>query len=332
MTAIFATMQPLKTGLVGLGRLGSVHLEHLQQSPYFELTGCYDSNPAQMERISEDYQVKCFKSAEELLDAVDVIDIVTPAKTHYYYAEKAIRRSKHVFIEKPMTEDLVEAEQIVALAREANVKVQIGHIERFNPVMRALKSLRPEPLFIEAHRLAPFDPRGTDVSVVLDLMIHDIDLVLSMVKANIKNISANGVAVISKEPDIANARIEFDNGCVANLTASRISMQKMRKLRFFQKDAYLSLDFLKREAEYITLDDEQGPNGILLEHDGLSRFVHARQLEITETDALREELESFAKSIIHNQAPEVSAADGLKALEVAYKVMQKIQRNGHFNE
>lgn len=328
--SIFAAMQPLKTGLIGLGRLGSVHLEHLQQSPFFELTGCFDTNPAQMKRISEDYQVKCFKSAEELMDAVDVIDIVTPAKTHYYYAERAIRRSKHVFIEKPMTEDLVEAEQIVALAREANIKVQIGHIERFNPVMRAVRNLHTDPMFIEAHRLAPFDPRGTDVSVVLDLMIHDIDLVLSMVKANIKNISANGVSVISKEPDIANARIEFDNGCVANLTASRVSMQKMRKLRFFQKDAYLSLDFLKREAEYITLDDEQGQNGILLEHDGLSRYVHARQLEITETDALREELESFAKSIIHNHPTEVSAADGLKALEVAYKVMQKIQRNGHF--
>lgn len=325
-------MHRLKIGLIGLGRLGSVHLEHLLQSSYFELVGCFDNNPAQMVRIAEDYAVTCFKSADALMDAVDAVDIVTPASTHYYYAEKALRRSRHVFIEKPMTENLVEAEQIVALAREANVKVQIGHIERFNPVMKAVKALNPEPMFIEAHRLAPFDPRGTDVSVVLDLMIHDIDLVLSLVKANIRSISANGVAVISREPDIANARIAFDNGCVANLTASRVSMQKMRKLRFFQKNAYMSLDFLKREAEYITLDDDQGNNGIMLEYEGQTKYVHASQLEVVEYDALKEELESFAKAVLQNTTPVVSALDGYNALDVAFQVMKKIQRNGHFDE
>jgi predicted dehydrogenase len=323
-------MQRLKAGLIGVGRLGSVHLEHLLQSPHFDLIGCFDSNPLQAARIAEDYPVTCFDNVDDLIAASDVIDIVTPAGTHYYYAEKALRQSKHVFIEKPITEDLIEAERIVELAREANSKVQVGHIERFNPVYKAAQSLMLEPMFIEAHRLAPFDPRGTDVSVVLDLMIHDIDLVLNMVKANIKNISANGVAVISREPDIANARIEFDNGCVANLTASRVSMQKMRKLRLFQKNAYMSLDFLQREAEYITLDDEQSFPSIPLQLHDTVKYVHARQLPIENYDAIRAELDAFALAIIQQKPTAVSAEDAYMAMDVAYKIMGKIRKNGNF--
>lgn len=323
-------MQKLKAGIIGVGRLGSIHLEHLQQSPFFEVIGCYDKDPDVVRRISEDYGITCFSSAEELIEGADIVDIVTPASTHYYYAEKALRKSKHVFIEKPVTEDLTEAERIIELEREAGVKVQIGHIERFNPAFRAAMEQGPEPMFIEGHRLAPFDPRGTDVSVVLDLMIHDIDLVLHLVKANIKSISANGVAVISREPDIANARIEFDNGCVANLTASRVSMQKMRKLRFFQKNAYMSMDFLKRETEYITLEEEYTGNGIPLAYNGSTKYVQARQLQVQEYDAIRAELDAFAQAIIHNKKPEVTAQDAWQALDVAFKIMAKISRNGNF--
>jgi predicted dehydrogenase len=323
-------MQRLKAGLIGVGRLGSVHLEHLLQSPYYNLIGCYDNNPLRSSRIAEDYPVRCFEHVDELIDACDVIDIVTPAASHYHYAEKALRKSKHIFIEKPITEDLVEAERIVQLSREANVKVQVGHVERFNPVYKAAQALMLEPMFIEAHRLAPFDPRGTDVSVVLDLMIHDIDLVINMVKANIKSISANGVAVISREPDIANARIEFDNGCVANLTASRVSMQKTRKLRLFQKNAYMSLDFLQREAEYITLEDEEiHPSISLRLHDAV-KYVHARKLQVEEYDALRAELDAFAVSVLQQHPAAVTAEEALLALDVAYRIIGKIKKNGHF--
>jgi len=323
-------MQRLKAGLIGVGRLGSVHLEHLLQSPHFDLIGCYDNNPLQIARIAEDYPVNCFENVDQLIAACDVIDIVTPASTHYYYAEKALRQSKHVFIEKPITEDLIEAERIVELAREASSKVQVGHIERFNPVYKAAQQFMMEPMFIEAHRLAPFDPRGTDVSVVLDLMIHDIDLVLNMVKANIKNISANGVAVISREPDIANARIEFDNGCVANITASRVSMQKMRKLRLFQKNAYMSLDFLQREAEYITLEDEASFPSIPLQLNDTVKYVHARQLPVENYDAIRAELDAFAMAIVQQTPTVVSAEDAYLAMDVAYKIMGKIRKNGNF--
>lgn len=323
-------MQVLRVGIIGVGRLGSLHLEHLLKSPLYKVVGCYDNNPKQLERISEDYPVDIYNDADALIHQCDVVDIVTPAASHFYYAEKALRLSKHVFIEKPMTEDIDEAERIVTLAREANVKVQVGHIERFNPAFSAIKNLHIQPMFIEGHRLAPFDPRGTDVSVVLDLMIHDIDLVLSLVKANIKNISANGVAVISKQPDIANARIEFDNGCVANLTASRVSMQKMRKLRLFQKNTYISLDFIQREAEMITLETENQGNSIPLHFESSTKYVSVQQLDVPEHDALKLELEAFARSILQHTEPEVTAEDGIKALQVAHRIIDKIKRNGGF--
>lgn len=192
------------------------------------------------------YPIQRFQTPQELFAAVDVVDIVTPTTTHFEMAAQAIRAGKHFFIEKPITRTVEEAEELIKLAQEFKVKAQVGHVERFNPALLALEDMELNPMFIEAHRLAVFNPRGTDVSVILDLMIHDLDIVLSIVKSEVKFISASGVAVASETPDIANARIEFENGCVANLTASRISLKQMRKVRLFQKDAYISLDFLEK--------------------------------------------------------------------------------------
>jgi len=246
----------LKIGVVGAGHLGRIHIKCIQElSDRYNLVGFHDTDSSEVLNISETYSIKYFDTLEELIKACDVIDIITPTLTHHRIAVAAIRQCKHVFIEKPVSHSLDEARAIMNLAHEAEVKVQIGHVERFNPAFQSAKGLIKSPMFIEAHRLAQFNPRGTDVPVVLDLMIHDIDIILSIVKSNIKRISASGVAVVSDTPDITNVRIEFDNGCVANLTASRISMKNMRKVRFFQKDAYISVDFLEKQSEIVTITD-----------------------------------------------------------------------------
>ncbi len=237
----------LKIGVLGAGHLGKIHLRLLQESEKFELVGFYDENHENGERVAKEFGYKQFKTIATLLTAVDVIDIVTPTLSHYKCAKVAIKSGKHIFIEKPISNTVAEAEEIIALAKEYNVKGQVGHVERFNPAFIAIKSMIENPMFIESHRLAEFNPRGTDVPVVLDLMIHDIDAILSVVHSKVKEIHASGIAVISETPDIANARIEFENGCVANLTASRISLKNMRKSRFFQKDAYISVDFLEKK-------------------------------------------------------------------------------------
>ena len=245
----------LKVGVLGAGHLGKIHLRLLQQSEKYELVGFYDENQEYAEKISKEFGYQNFNTIAKLIHAVDVIDIVTPTLSHYKCARIAIKSGKHVFIEKPISNTIEEAEEIIALANEYNVKGQVGHVERFNPAFIATKNMVENPMFIETHRLAEFNPRGTDVPVVLDLMIHDIDVILSVVKSKVKNISASGVSVISDTPDIANARIEFENGCVANLTASRISMKNMRKTRFFQKDAYISVDFLEKKCEVVKMKD-----------------------------------------------------------------------------
>ena len=237
----------LKIGVLGAGHLGKIHLRLLQQSEKYELVGFYDPNQENAEKVSKEFGYKHFSTIATLIHAVDVIDIVTPTLSHYKCAKVSIKSGKHVFIEKPISNTVEEAEEIIALAKEYSVKGQVGHVERFNPAFKATKDMIDNPMFIETHRLAEFNPRGTDVPVVLDLMIHDIDAILSVVKSKVKNISASGVSVISDTPDIANARIEFENGCVANLTASRISLKNMRKSRFFQKDAYISVDFLEKK-------------------------------------------------------------------------------------
>ena len=245
----------LKAGVLGAGHLGKIHLRLLKQSDKYNLVGFYDADEANGKKVEEEFGYKFFNSIDALIDAVDVVDIVTPTLSHYECAKQAIAKGKHIFIEKPITNTVEEAEHIRELLAENNLRGQVGHVERFNPAYLAVKDDIKSPMFIEAHRLAEFNPRGTDVPVVLDLMIHDIDIVLSVVKSKIKNISASGVSVISDTPDIANARLEFENGCVANLTASRISLKKMRKTRFFQKDAYISVDFLTKKCEVVKMKD-----------------------------------------------------------------------------
>ena len=320
----------LKIGLLGTGHLGKIHLKCIQMVDQYELIGFYDPDDQNARKAEEQSGVKRWTDLEALLDAADVIDIVTPTITHFDLAKRAIAKGKHLFIEKPLTHTIAEAKELVTLSQEAGVKVQVGHVERFNPALLALGNMPLQPMFIEAHRLATFNPRGTDVSVVLDLMIHDLDLVLSLVNAEVKFISASGVAVVSNTPDISNARIEFTNGCVANLTASRISMKQMRKLRLFQKDAYISLDFLEKNAQVVRLYDRadavpEDANLLELHTNEGVKYVHLDMPETEPVNAIKMELETFAECILNDSRPIVSIEDGYKALEVAHRIIDLIQ-------
>ena len=321
----------LKIGLLGAGHLGKIHLKCIQMVEQYELIGFFDPDDQNAKIAEETYGVKRWMDLDGLLEAVDVIDIVTPTITHFELAKKAIRKGKHVFIEKPLTHTLGEAKSLLKLSREAGVKIQVGHVERFNPAFLALEGTSLNPMFIEAHRLALFNPRGTDVSVILDLMIHDLDLVLSLVDSEVKFISASGVAVVSNTPDISNARIEFENGAVANLTASRISMKQMRKLRLFQRDAYISLDFLEKNAQVIRLYDKDAANVpnldnlMELETNNGTKLIHMEMPDIESVNSIRMELETFALSILDDNDPIVSIEDGYKALEVAHQIIEQIE-------
>jgi predicted dehydrogenase len=319
----------MKIGVIGTGHLGKIHLKCLKEIPELLISGIYDINKEIAAKTSNDFGIKNYENIDELIDNSDIIDIVTPTLSHFDIAVKALKKSKHIFIEKPLTETVEEARILLDLKKEANVKVQVGHVERFNPAFQAALPYFSQPMFIESHRLAQFNPRGTDVSVVLDLMIHDIDIILSVVKSTIKRISASGVAVVSDTPDITNARIEFDNGCVANLTASRISLKSMRKSRFFQKDAYISVDFLKKEAGIVRIKEIKGEPDPLamtinLGEKGLKQ-IFIESPEINETNAIKEELKSFYNSIIDNTTPLVSIDDGFHALDVANKIIEKLK-------
>lgn len=320
----------LKIGVLGAGHLGKIHLKLLKDISEFELIGFYDPDYDKAMRVSKELGLECLNSVDELIEACDVVDIVTPTLSHFDCAKKAIMKSKHIFIEKPITNTLEEAKELIELSHEANVKVQVGHVERFNPAYLGAKDSVNQPMFIETHRLAQFNSRGTDVSVVLDLMIHDLDIVLSLVKSNIKKISASGVAVVSDAPDIANARLEFDNGCVANLTASRISMKNMRKSRFFQKDAYISMDFLDKTVEIVkikSIDDDPDPLAIII-NPGLGKKpkqIYFENPKLQENNAINDELVSFANAINQNSQTAVTIDDGYKALEVAYKILDKLK-------
>ncbi len=325
----------LKIGVLGAGHLGKIHIKCIKEIGNLDLVGFYDPNTEIAQQAATEFEIKSFKSINELIDAVDAVDIVTPTISHFDCASKALKKSKHVFIEKPLTTTLKEAKELIELAKEANVKVQVGHVERFNPAFLVAKPYCSQPMFIETHRLAQFNPRGTDVPVVLDLMIHDIDIILSLVKSNIKKISASGVAIVSDTPDITNARLEFDNGCVANLTASRISMKNMRKTRIFQKDAYIAVDFLKKNVEIIRLNDvvgEADPLSVIID---LGKNKTKKQLffekpEVLATNAIKTELEDFYDSVINNTEPTVTIYDGYNSLEIAYKIIDNIEMSASF--
>ncbi len=321
----------LKIGVLGAGHLGKIHIKCIQDSTAFTLIGFFDPDQRISEMVEKEYGVKRFPDIHSLIKEVDIIDIVTPTVSHYQCAAAALKEFKHVFIEKPVVNTPDEAKQLIALANEAEIKIQVGHVERFNPAFTAAKPFLNHPMFIETHRLAQFNPRGTDVPVILDLMIHDIDIVLSVVKSNIKKINASGVAVVSDTPDIANARLEFDNGCVANLTASRISMKNMRKSRFFQQDAYISVDFLDKTAEILRMEDIKDPDkadplAMLIDlgkGKGTKQIIFEKP-KIEPVNAIKTELESFAKAIKGNYTPLVTIEDGYLALDVAYKIMEKM--------
>jgi len=319
----------LKIGVFGAGHLGKIHLKIAKSSSKLELVGFYDSSSEAANKIVSENEYKFFDNPEDLINAVDIVDIVTPTLSHFDIAKMAINAKKHVFIEKPLTNTIDEANELVNLARSQGVFGQVGHVERFNPAYQAVLPSLTQPMFIETHRLSEFNPRGTDVSVVLDLMIHDIDIVLSVVKSPIKNIHASGVSVISETPDISNARIEFENGCVANFTASRISLKKMRKSRFFQKNAYIALDFLTKQVEIVkmkevSLDLQQDLALLLTNAEGKKKQIYFENPVIEKTNPIQEELEHLASCIEKKQTPIVSLSDGAKALEVAHQIINKI--------
>ncbi len=318
----------LKVGVIGAGHLGKFHLNNWLEIEGIKLIGFSDPDDANAAIVEAKYKIPRFLNTDDLIDACDALDIVAPTLLHFELCEAAIKKGKHVFVEKPLANTMEEAKTIVKLAKEANIKFQVGHVERFNPAFLALKDQVLQPMFIEVHRLAQFNPRGTDVSVILDLMIHDIDIILSLVKSNVNYISANGVAVMSDTPDIANVRIEFDNGCVANLTSSRISMKKMRKMRLFQKDAYIGIDFLEKKTEIIRLNIPGDKNVFTFDIDTNNgkKTIAIANPDVQEVNAIKMELEEFRNAIVNNTETPVSVVDGFRAMEVAHQILEKISK------
>jgi predicted dehydrogenase len=334
-------MEKTKVGILGVGHLGRLHTSLYKEINSVEIKGIYDTNDEKAQKVGEELKVTVFNEAERLLEQVDAINIVTPTPDHFNSAVKALDYNCHLFIEKPITDNIEQAEKLIQLANDKKKILQIGHIERFNPALLALEDVRLNPIFIESHRLASFNPRGTDVAVILDLMIHDLDLILSLVKSKPTKIDACGVGVISKHIDIANARIQFENGCVANITASRISAKKMRKMRIFQQDAYISLDFSDGFSEiyYIPTEDQAiYKDGTLAFSLGeintgeQKREIKYNKLQRNDINPLKYELELFIDAIDANIAPMVSGKDGLEALKLAKEVMKKIDGHTHYVE
>lgn len=321
----------LKIGVLGAGHLGKIHIRCIKEIPEYNLIGFYDTDEETAKKVSEEFGITRYEKVEDLIADSEAVDIVTPTVAHFNSAALALKSFRHVFIEKPIVTTLEEARTLLEISREANVKIQVGHVERFNPAFIAASPYVSKPMFIETHRLAQFNPRGTDVPVVLDLMIHDLDIILSMVNANVRKVSASGVPIISDTPDIANARIEFDNGCVANLTASRISMKNMRKTRVFQRDAYISIDFLEKKTEIIRLsevEDEASLSSMAMVidpgHGQNKKQIHFEYPNTESINAIKTELYKFYESIIKNEPTPVGLLDGYAALELAYQVMQRI--------
>ena len=322
----------LKIGVLGVGHLGKIHVKCINLVNDLELVGFFDPNEENAKVAMAELGLHRFENIADLLSAVDAVDIVTPTTTHFELAKKAIENGKHVFIEKPITETPEQAKELLDLMQKHQVKVQVGHVERFNPAMLALDEATLNPMFIEVHRLATFNPRGTDVSVVLDLMIHDLDIILNLVKSPVKSVHATGVSVVSNTADLSNARIEFENGCIANVTASRLSLKQMRKVRLFQKDGYVSLDFLTKKAEIVRLYDIEereslGDMPVMeLETAKGRKLIQMEMPEIKPVNAIEMELATFAESILNNTTPKVTLEDGYRALKLAYEISEQIEK------
>lgn len=319
----------LKIGVFGVGHLGKFHLNNWKEISGVEIVGFFDPHDETAKEVAEKYQLPRFLDADALMDTCDAIDVVAPTTYHFEWCERAIKKGKHVFVEKPLANTMEEARQLVKLAAESGIKFQVGHVERFNPAFLAVKDMELNPMFIEVHRLAQFNPRGTEVSVILDLMIHDIDIILSIVKSDVKSISASGVGVMTETPDIANVRIEFHNGCVANLTSSRISMKKMRKIRLFQKDSYIGIDFLNKKTEIIKLKEPSDTNVFAFDIEtptGKKTIAMANPI-VPEVNAIKMELEEFKNAILNNTKTVVSEMDGLMAMDVAHQILERIGSN-----
>jgi predicted dehydrogenase len=319
----------LRVGVFGTGHLGKFHLNNWKEIRNVEIAGFYDPSDKTAAAVEEKYAIPRYTNPALLMDTCDAVDIIAPTPAHFELCEMAVRKGKHVFVEKPLANDMEEARTLLKLVRESNVKLQVGHVERFNPAFLALNGMNLQPMFIEVHRLAEFNPRGTEVSVILDLMIHDIDIILHIVNSEVKNIYSSGVAVMTDTPDIANVRIEFNNGCVANLTSSRISMKKMRKMRIFQKDAYIGVDFLNKKSEIISLNTGETSDGFSFEIETMNgpRSILVRNPEVPEVNAIRMELEKFTESILYNRPTTVSELDGYRAMDIAHQILQKIKYN-----
>jgi len=322
----------LKIGVLGAGHLGKIHIKCIKDILEYELVGFYDASQENAQQVASEHGINSYDTIEELINAVDVVDIVTPTLSHFDCAEKALNAGKHVFIEKPVTNTLAEAEKLIDLAKTKGLKIQVGHVERFNPAFVAAQSYMGQPMFIETHRLAQFNPRGLDVPVVLDLMIHDIDVILKAVGSEVKNVSASGVNVVADTPDIANARLEFENGCVANLTTSRIAVKNMRKSRFFQRDAYIAVDFLEKKTEIVKMKEatgDEGPFSMVLDlgEDKGKKEIIFENPKVEPSNAIREELFTFHEAINNDTEPIVTIEDGYKALKIAHQILEKIEAN-----
>lgn len=322
----------LKIGVLGAGHLGKIHINCIKEIPGYELVGFYDSFKENALAVSKELQLKSFEQLDDLIAEVDVIDIVTPTLSHFECAQQALKAGKHVFIEKPVTNTLAEAEALIELSKKFKKKIQVGHVERFNPAFVAAQPHLKQPMFIETHRLAQFNPRGLDVPVVLDLMIHDIDVILKAVGSKVEKISASGVNVVADTPDIANARLEFENGCVANLTTSRIAVKNMRKSRFFQRDAYIAVDFLEKKSEIVRMQNAKGNEGpfsmvLDLGEDKGKKEIIFENPKVHPTNAIRQELFTFHQAIINDEQPIVTIEDGYEALKVAHQILEQIENN-----
>jgi len=325
-----------KVGVVGVGHLGNHHTRILSQVREAELVGVNDIDPEKGRRVAQAHGTKSFESLDQLLDQTDAISLVVPTTAHHALAKRVLESGNDLLIEKPITETVEQAEKLVKLAQKRKAILQVGHIERFNPALQAIEKRKVDPRFIESHRMAQFNPRGTDVAVILDLMIHDIDLILSLVKSRLSSIEAVGVPVIAESQDICNARLGFENGCVANVTASRISAKPLRKMRLFEKDSYLSLDFLNKSAEIYRLvnasqipRDEDGKKTVVgtIPVEEVGKTIIYERPKTDDKDMLTSEIESFLHAVRTRSRPKVSGEDGKRALEVALKIRDKAEEH-----